>query len=65
MSWFQKTINLRSKSRGCHLITREIEKQVPEIEQYEIGMANIFRKSIVSIYLILVKNFIIIFFFFP
>ncbi|CAB4421121.1 unnamed protein product [Rhizophagus irregularis] len=42
MSWFQKTVNLRSKSRGCHLITREIEKQVPEIEEYEIGMANIF-----------------------
>jgi len=45
MSWFQKTVNLKSKARGCHLITREIGKQVPEIKQYEIGMANIFRKS--------------------
>ncbi|RIA98838.1 hypothetical protein C1645_731399 [Glomus cerebriforme] len=42
MSWFQKTVNLKSRSRGCHLITREIEKQVPEIEQYKIGMANLF-----------------------
>ena len=45
MSWFQKTIQFKSKSRGCHLITREIEKQVPEIREYKIGMANIFRKS--------------------
>ena len=49
MTWFQKTVHLKTKSRGCHLITREIEKQVPEIEQYKIGMANIFRKSFVSI----------------
>ncbi|RIA96753.1 hypothetical protein C1645_796115 [Glomus cerebriforme] len=37
--------HLKSRSRGCNLITREIEKQVSEIEQYKIGMANIFRKS--------------------
>ncbi|RIA96746.1 hypothetical protein C1645_814936 [Glomus cerebriforme] len=38
MSWF----HLKSRSRGCHLITREIEKQVSEIEQYKIGVVNIF-----------------------
>ncbi|CAG8442195.1 5902_t:CDS:2 [Funneliformis caledonium] len=40
--WFQKTLYLKSKSRGCHLITKEIEKQIPDIQNFRIGMANIF-----------------------
>ncbi|CAJ0634390.1 5938_t:CDS:2 [Entrophospora sp. SA101] len=42
MSWYQATIVLKSKSRGCHLVTSEIERQVSEIRNYKIGMANIF-----------------------
>jgi hypothetical protein len=26
--WFQKTISLRSKSRGCYLITDEVEQGI-------------------------------------
>ncbi|CAG8517525.1 4280_t:CDS:2 [Paraglomus brasilianum] len=44
MSWLQKTIRLPAKRRGCHLITHEIERQIPELREYTIGMANVFLK---------------------
>ncbi|KAF8982006.1 hypothetical protein BGZ46_001965 [Entomortierella lignicola] len=42
MSWAQTTIRLPAKARGCHLVTSEIEKQVTELKQYSVGMANLF-----------------------
>ncbi|KAF9965748.1 hypothetical protein BGZ70_004195 [Mortierella alpina] len=42
MSWAQTTIRLPAKSRGCHLVTSEIEKQLPELRQFSVGMANVF-----------------------
>ncbi len=42
MSWLQKEITLPSKSRGFHLVTREILGQIPEIEAFTIGLAHIF-----------------------
>ncbi|KAF9901368.1 hypothetical protein EC991_006219 [Linnemannia zychae] len=36
------TIRLPAKHRGCHLVTREIENQLPELKQFSVGMANIF-----------------------
>ncbi|KAF9301289.1 hypothetical protein BGZ81_001516 [Podila clonocystis] len=42
MSWAQTTIRLPAKSRGCHLVTHDIEKQLPELRQFSVGMANIF-----------------------
>ncbi|KAF9133977.1 hypothetical protein BGW39_008464 [Mortierella sp. 14UC] len=36
------TIRLPAKHRGCHLVTHEIEKQLPELKQFSVGMANIF-----------------------
>ncbi|KAF9563283.1 hypothetical protein EC968_004896 [Mortierella alpina] len=36
------TIRLPAKARGCHLVTSEIEKQLPELKQFSVGMANIF-----------------------
>ncbi len=44
MFWFQKEITLNSKSRGFHLITGEILRQIPEIKNIKKGMANIFIK---------------------
>jgi len=44
MSWFQKEIVLPAKSRGFHLVTREIESFVPELRDYQIGLAHIFIK---------------------
>ncbi|MFZ0545450.1 MAG: secondary thiamine-phosphate synthase enzyme YjbQ [Candidatus Promineifilaceae bacterium] len=42
MTWFQKKITLQPRSRGFHLITREITDQLPELRQYRVGLAHIF-----------------------
>lgn len=41
--WAQKTVTLQGKPRGCHVITKELYKLVPEINEFDIGMANIWR----------------------
>eukprot|EP00979_Chaetoceros_neogracilis_P006850 scaffold1392_cov269-Chaetoceros_neogracile.AAC.12 len=41
--WFQKNISVTAPSRGCHLITPDINKAIKgEIATVKIGMANIF-----------------------
>lgn len=40
--WHQKRIRLSSKSRGYHIITDEILREVPEIRQISTGIAHIF-----------------------
>jgi secondary thiamine-phosphate synthase enzyme len=42
MAWIQREISLQPRSRGFHLVTAEIIKQVPEIAEIEIGMAHFF-----------------------
>ena len=42
MNWFQKQITLPPKQRGFHLVTREIESQLPELKDYTIGLALVF-----------------------
>ena len=42
MSWIQKEMTLSPKSRGFHLVTREIVQQIPELEDFRIGLAHIF-----------------------
>ncbi len=42
MSWIQKTIILPAKTRGFHLITGEIEANLPELGQFSLGVAHIF-----------------------
>ena len=44
MSFFQKEISLKPKPRGFHLITDEIEKQIPELAKISVGIAHIFIK---------------------
>lgn len=44
MFWFQKEISLPARKRGFHLITGELLREIPEIQQISIGMANIFIK---------------------
>lgn len=39
--WFQRKINLRPAHRGCHLITDEIMKQIPEIGQFQVGICHL------------------------
>ena len=40
--WFQKTFSLDRKNRGFHLVTSEILVELPEINEFKIGMANLF-----------------------
>ena len=40
--WFQKEVVLPAYSRGCHLVTREILQQVPELSQFAVGLFHVF-----------------------
>jgi secondary thiamine-phosphate synthase enzyme len=40
--WIQKVIELPSFSRGCHLVTHSIEKQLPELKQLQVGLLHLF-----------------------
>lgn len=40
--WMQREILLPAKKRGFHLVTRDIISQVPEINQFAIGLASLF-----------------------
>ncbi|XP_057867349.1 uncharacterized protein LOC131074686 isoform X2 [Cryptomeria japonica] len=40
--WTQKTFSLPPFGRGCHMITQYIYQAVPEISQFEVGLANLF-----------------------
>jgi len=42
MTWFQREITLRPKSRGFHIITREIENAIPQLRDFQVGLAHIF-----------------------
>jgi len=44
MNWVQKEVTLAAKTRGFHLVTSEIEKLVPEIRDYAIGVVHLFIK---------------------
>ncbi|MFY9252401.1 MAG: secondary thiamine-phosphate synthase enzyme YjbQ [Fuerstiella sp.] len=40
--WVQKEVTLRQYARGCHLVTREVVAQVPEIGEFQVGLMNVF-----------------------
>jgi secondary thiamine-phosphate synthase enzyme len=42
MSWFQKKVSLKPRSRGVYLITDEVLTALPEIKDYKIGTVNLF-----------------------
>ena len=44
MNFYQKDISLKPFSRGFHLITNEIIKQIPEISNISIGQLQVFIK---------------------
>jgi hypothetical protein len=35
--WLQKTITITAPSRGCHIITHEIEKQIPDLSKFQVN----------------------------
>ena len=40
--WHQKQIKLKSRRRGFHLVTDELLSQLPEINQFRVGLAHFF-----------------------
>lgn len=44
MNWLQKEIRLPAMSRGFHLVTDHIVRELPELKQYQIGIAHLFIK---------------------
>ena len=44
MLWFQKEIQLKSYSRGFHLITNDVLEAVTEIKEIKIGILQVFIK---------------------
>lgn len=42
MTVFQKEFSLQPRSRGFHLITREVLEQVPEIQEIKAGIMQVF-----------------------
>ncbi|GAL24387.1 secondary thiamine-phosphate synthase enzyme YjbQ [Vibrio maritimus] len=40
--WQQKTLYLSAKKRGFHLITDEIEQQLPQLSDYSVGLLHLF-----------------------
>src|SRR5215475_665607 len=42
MTWIQRNILLAAKPRGFHLITREVEQAMPEIESLGMGLLHVF-----------------------
>jgi len=42
-AWSQATVVLKARSRGCHLVTDEIMKQISDdLKEFKIGLANFF-----------------------
>jgi secondary thiamine-phosphate synthase enzyme len=42
MAWHQRTITLRPRSRGVHLVTGEIVDALPELRGLQMGLAHLF-----------------------
>jgi hypothetical protein len=43
MKWFQHEISITAPSRGCHLITSDVQKAIgQDLSQIKIGMCNLF-----------------------
>ncbi len=40
--WIQKTVTLKPRSRGFHVITNDIVSCLPELKQLSIGIAHLF-----------------------
>jgi secondary thiamine-phosphate synthase enzyme len=44
MIWVQKEVQLDARPRGFHLVTRDVERAVPELRDIRAGIAHVFIK---------------------
>jgi secondary thiamine-phosphate synthase enzyme len=42
MQWIQRTITLKARSRGFHVVTSEVLAQLPELKQIQVGLLHLF-----------------------
>jgi secondary thiamine-phosphate synthase enzyme len=42
MVWVQRELRLDPRPRGFHLVTREVESALPELDRIGVGMVNVF-----------------------
>lgn len=42
MAWYQHNITLKARSRGFHLITREVLADLPELANLHVGLLHLF-----------------------
>ncbi len=42
MEWIQKEFSLKARSRGFHLVTREVLEHLPELGQIDVGILHLF-----------------------
>lgn len=40
--WLQKTIELRARSRGFHLVTDEVLAAIPQVSELQLGLLHLF-----------------------
>jgi secondary thiamine-phosphate synthase enzyme len=40
--WLQREITLEPRPRGFHLVTREVERELPELGQLDVGICHLF-----------------------
>ncbi len=40
--WFEKSITLKARRRGFHLVTSELLAQLPELDRFQVGLAHFF-----------------------
>ena len=40
--WIQRQITLQERPRGFHLVTSEIERELPELSELQVGIAHVF-----------------------
>jgi secondary thiamine-phosphate synthase enzyme len=42
MEFVQRSIRLRARSRGCHVVTSEVLNHLPELRDFEVGFLHLF-----------------------
>lgn len=42
MTWVQRSLRVASKSRGFHLVTREVVEALPELAKFRVGLLHVF-----------------------
>jgi hypothetical protein len=62
-AWFQRKVHLRPVLRGCHLVTDELTKQIPELNEFQCGVCHIHSMSSI-LYIIFISIHLLFIFYY-